>query len=345
METEVVSVVLAAGRGSRMPSDDLNKVCYEIAGVPAISRALDIYERCGVARHIVVVGHLADQVRTEVEGRRSNAEFAFQNEPKGTGHAARCGAKPLQEQGYGGAVLLVAGDKVLRREVVSDLVTAMREENADLVFLTGDKRDNPGSGRVLKNEHGEPIAIVETAEIALSRLLVELEEMVAAGASVSVAQILQRMRMHFPKESKLQKACPGLLQLISTSSEVHPDLLSSEVSGLTPKAEITVYRDGRQQTIRAHEVEEATDEVNLSVYVFNSTALYEALETLQPANAQGEEYLTDCIKYLASACRDDGRPRFCLKTVKLSDPQACMGFNTLEELQKIREYYSELGDN
>ncbi|MEN6640921.1 MAG: NTP transferase domain-containing protein [Armatimonadia bacterium] len=345
METEVVSVVLAAGRGSRMPSDDLNKVCYEIAGVPAISRALEVYEQSGVTRHIVVVGHLADQVRAEVESKRSNVEFAYQPEPKGTGHAARCGAQPLQEQQYQGAVLLVAGDKVLRGEVVSDLISAMREENADLVFLTGDKQDNPGSGRVLKNERGEPIAIVETAEIALSRLLVELEEMAASGSSVPTVQVLERMRAHFPKESKLQKACPGILQRISDSSEVEPLLLASEVEGLLPKAEITVHREGRQQTIRAHEVEAATDEVNLSVYIFKSTALYEALETLQPANAQGEEYLTDCIKYLASECGDDGRLRFSLKTVKLSDPQACMGFNTLEELQKIREYYSEVGDN
>jgi bifunctional UDP-N-acetylglucosamine pyrophosphorylase / glucosamine-1-phosphate N-acetyltransferase len=45
----------------------------------------------------------------------------------------------------------------------------------------------------------------------------------------------------------------------------------------------------------------ATDEVNSSIYVFRSDAVWPALEQLEPANAQGELYLTDAVRVLVDA--------------------------------------------
>ncbi len=47
--------------------------------------------------------------------------------------------------------------------------------------------------------------------------------------------------------------------------------------------------------------EAAITEINSSIYVFRSDALWPALEKLQPKNAQGELYLTDAIEILVSA--------------------------------------------
>ena len=43
------------------------------------------------------------------------------------------------------------------------------------------------------------------------------------------------------------------------------------------------------------------DEVNSSTYVFRAEALWPALERLEPANAQGELYLTDAVRLLVDA--------------------------------------------
>jgi bifunctional UDP-N-acetylglucosamine pyrophosphorylase/glucosamine-1-phosphate N-acetyltransferase len=43
------------------------------------------------------------------------------------------------------------------------------------------------------------------------------------------------------------------------------------------------------------------DEVNSSTYVFRAEALWPALERIEPANAQGELYLTDAVRVLAEA--------------------------------------------
>ena len=45
----------------------------------------------------------------------------------------------------------------------------------------------------------------------------------------------------------------------------------------------------------------AIDEVNSSIYVFRADAVWPALERLEPANAQGELYLTDAVRLLVDA--------------------------------------------
>jgi len=55
---------------------------------------------------------------------------------------------------------------------------------------------------------------------------------------------------------------------------------------------IVEHRDATEQ-------QKSIREINLSVYCFFIPLLMEALSSLQPANAQGEYYLTDCVEYLA----------------------------------------------
>jgi N-acetylgalactosamine kinase len=83
------SIILAAGKGSRMQSSTCHKVCFPVDGVPAINRALDIYTKCGISRHIVVVGTMAGQVIETVGRAFPNVVFAYQAEASGTADAAR----------------------------------------------------------------------------------------------------------------------------------------------------------------------------------------------------------------------------------------------------------------
>src|SRR5262245_10980652 len=49
--------------------------------------------------------------------------------------------------------------------------------------------------------------------------------------------------------------------------------------------------------------ERSIKELNTSIYVFRASDLWPALEVLDPANAQGELYLTDAVRKLADAGR------------------------------------------
>jgi bifunctional UDP-N-acetylglucosamine pyrophosphorylase / glucosamine-1-phosphate N-acetyltransferase len=67
------------------------------------------------------------------------------------------------------------------------------------------------------------------------------------------------------------------------------------------------------------------DELNASIYAFAAADLWQALEGLDAANAQGELYLTDTIGRLAGA----GRP---LAVQHATDPAVAVGVNTRAEL-------------
>lgn len=71
----------------------------------------------------------------------------------------------------------------------------------------------------------------------------------------------------------------------------------------------------------------AIREVNSSIYVFRVPQLWDAIERLEPRNAQGELYLTDAVSHLAAAGGTT-----CVS--KAPDPAAVEGVNTRVELAR-----------
>ena len=89
--------------------------------------------------------------------------------------------------------------------------------------------------------------------------------------------------------------------------------------------------DGTLQAIveatDASDEELALKEINSSIYVFAAEKLWPALERLQPANKQGELYLTDTVRDLVQAGER--------VAVYQADDQAEVGVNTRAELASI----------
>src|SRR3954471_3042056 len=75
----------------------------------------------------------------------------------------------------------------------------------------------------------------------------------------------------------------------------------------------------------ADEQEQRIREINSSIYVFRSDALWPALEQLQPKNVQGELYLTDAIEIVAAGGAKVGAH-------VAADPRETDGVNTRVEL-------------
>ena len=111
MDADICSITLAAGAGTRMPSDMPAKPCCKIGPLSVIENALETYEQAGIRRHCIVVGDRAEDLMGEVCRRRSDVLFAFQGERGGTGDAVRCGLALLASLGpperVGGDLLIV----------------------------------------------------------------------------------------------------------------------------------------------------------------------------------------------------------------------------------------------
>lgn len=76
--------------------------------------------------------------------------------------------------------------------------------------------------------------------------------------------------------------------------------------------------------------EKEVKELNAGVYIFDSKALWRALTTLRPNNAQGEYYLTDAPVWLKSQGERVGVCAAC-------SPQDMLGVNTLEQLEEVEK--------
>jgi choline kinase len=71
-------LILAAGRGSRMGNltDDIPKCLLEVDRKPILLHQLDMFEKFGLNRIIIVTGYREDLIR-EAVGNRPNIEFIF----------------------------------------------------------------------------------------------------------------------------------------------------------------------------------------------------------------------------------------------------------------------------
>ena len=81
--SDLVTVILAAGKGTRMKSK-LPKVLHKAAGKSMVQHVIDAAKAAGAKRNIVVTGFGGEEVR---QALGSEIEFAEQKEQLGTGHA------------------------------------------------------------------------------------------------------------------------------------------------------------------------------------------------------------------------------------------------------------------
>lgn len=155
--TPVAAIILAAGKSTRMNSD-LPKVLHPVCGAPMLGYALDACQGAGVVRLLVVVGHQRQLVQSAFHDRP--VTWVAQEEQLGTGHAVLMCEQALAD--FDGDVVVLAGDMPLvRAQTICDLLRAHRASSAVLTIGTTQLDDPTGYGRILRDEAGRLLGIVE----------------------------------------------------------------------------------------------------------------------------------------------------------------------------------------
>lgn len=168
------AIILAAGKGTRMGNASINKVAFDCAGVPVIRRIVHNMREGGVSRFVIVVGHCAESVMSALDGEKG-VLWAFQKEQKGTGHAAECGLKALEDIGFSGSVIISMGDKIVTPTVVASLLSNLRPPTttttqAQAVIGVQPNPGNTSKGHVVVRD-GKALGIVEAKDIKKAREL------------------------------------------------------------------------------------------------------------------------------------------------------------------------------
>jgi len=186
------SIILAAGKGTRMRSDDLSKVMHQVAGRPIISWILDAVLPFGTAQ--VVVGHLREQVESFVRPRYPGVRFSVQATQDGTGGAVRCAfaeADPVADR-----FLILPGDApLLKKETLERLIATFDAGRPALAFLTCLLDDPAQYGRVRRSSDGGVTGIVEYRDATEEeRALKEVNSGIYLVSRSLLAAFLPRMR-------------------------------------------------------------------------------------------------------------------------------------------------------
>ena len=161
-----IAIVLAAGKGTRMQSD-LPKVLCEVMGRPMIHFVLDALDEAGFEEKVVVVGYRAEKVK-EALADRKNIRFALQTEQLGTGHAVMVCREVIAD--HHGPLLVVAGDSPMSQQSsLNELYEHFQAEKPACLLGTLEKANPDGLGRIVRDENGEFLGIVEEKDASESQ--------------------------------------------------------------------------------------------------------------------------------------------------------------------------------
>lgn len=166
---DLAVIVLAAGKGVRMKSD-LPKVFHEILGEPMLTYVLEKVKKLKPQQTYLVVGHKRDLIMDYYKDW--NIKFVIQEEQLGTGHAVMQ-VKPYLED-FSGTVLILAGDVPLLSEpTLRKLIDFHLKHKAAATDLTAELEDPGNYGRIVRNEQGEIIKIVEKKDASPDELKIK----------------------------------------------------------------------------------------------------------------------------------------------------------------------------
>ncbi len=160
LNKKVKSIILAAGKGTRMKSE-LPKVLHSIFNKPLLGYVIDAVNNTGnVDENYIIVGHEAQKVEEFVIKNYKNAKCILQSPQLGTGDAVNKAVPFLRD--FDGYVIVICGDTpLITSETINSFIEFHDNNSADLTVMSA-IFDNPKNyGRIVRDKNNKFIAIVE----------------------------------------------------------------------------------------------------------------------------------------------------------------------------------------
>ena len=228
------AVVLAAGKGTRMMSEanHLPKVLRLACGKPLLYYVLRELAFLPKEDIVLVGGYMREDVFAAFPGYPQ----AVQDPQLGTGHAVMCAKEHLE--GFDGTVLVCYGDMpLLRREVYEGLLAFHAERNAACTMLSGTCEQYLPYGRVLRDEDGSFLRIVEDRDCTPEQKQIrELNAGIYAFDCRALLRSLDRLQNHNAQREYYLTDVPAILREDGKTVAVYAAELNEQILGVnTPE--------------------------------------------------------------------------------------------------------------
>ena len=156
MKQDIIALVLAAGKGTRMKSEK-SKLVHKIYGKELVKRVVEAAKKSGVEDIITVVGYKKEQVQLVLG---DTVKYAYQEEMLGTGHAVMQAEEYLKDKK--GKVVVLNGDvPILRPETIKKFIQKSINHKEAATVLTAIYNNPTGYGRIVRDIGGGITGIVE----------------------------------------------------------------------------------------------------------------------------------------------------------------------------------------
>lgn len=148
MKAQIHTLILAAGKGTRMKSE-LPKVVHPILGRPMVSYVIDAAEAVGSAKTIVITGYKSEVVRKALADYK--VDFVEQTEQLGTGHAVQCYAETKPE--IPDHLLVICGDTpLISRQTLNEMIELHLKEKPAITMMTLEMAEPGNYGRIIRQK-------------------------------------------------------------------------------------------------------------------------------------------------------------------------------------------------
>ena len=155
-----ISIILAAGEGTRMKSN-IPKVLHKVCGKPILEYVIDASKDANVQKSYVIVGHGAEEVKEKFKDHDIifKTQHIGKSYPYGTGYAVMQAIDCIEDNSN---VIILYGDTpLITDKTIKKLLEYHKKNNNNGTVLTAFLDDPTGYGRIVRDEKGQILKIVE----------------------------------------------------------------------------------------------------------------------------------------------------------------------------------------
>lgn len=269
-EKYVMTVIMAAGKGTRMKSEK-SKLVHKIYDKELVKRVAELASKVGSDEIVTVVGHLREEVE-EVLG--DSVKYAYQDELLGTGHAVMQATKYLE--GKKGKVVILYGDvPIIRKETLENLITKSFKNKEYATLLTA-IYDNPtGYGRIIRDEGGNIKAIVEEKDANMYEK--EIKEINSGIYCFDIEELLSALKDIKPNNAQGEYYLTDVIKIMNdkglkTGAVIVED--NTEILGVNDRAQLELLTRVLRMRINAEHMRRGvTIEDASSTYIHDNVII------------------------------------------------------------------------
>lgn len=234
MKEEVIALVLAAGKGTRMKSDK-SKLVHKIYGKELVRRVVETAQKAGVDDIVTVVGYKREQVQLVLG---DSVKYAYQDEMLGTGHAVMQAENYLKDKQ--GKIVVLNGDvPILRPETLKELIDKSVKNKEYATILTAIYNNPTGYGRIIRDIGGNIKEIIEEKDLAEDQK--SIQEINAGIYCFDIQELLKALKEIKPNNAQNEYYLTDVVKIMNekglkTGAVIVED--NTEILGVNDKLQL-----------------------------------------------------------------------------------------------------------